>query len=236
MAKNSFYFSHDTGARNDPKLQKVLMKLGHEGKSVFWDLVEMLYEEGGYLKISEFDNYAFALRTDETCIATLVNSFGLFENDGEKFWSNSVLRRINQQEEKSKKATESALKRWEKANALKSDTNALKSDAIKEKKRNNINSIISFDVFWDLYGKKVGDKNRCEKKWNALPPKEQEKIIDTLPEWKSNIRDTNFQPFPETFLNQQRWNDEIIPSTAPAIINGSKVIDQSNNKNLFGVS
>ncbi len=33
-AKESFYFSHDYSARNDPKLVKVLMKLGQAGKGV----------------------------------------------------------------------------------------------------------------------------------------------------------------------------------------------------------
>ena len=46
MAKESFYFSHDYGSRNDPKLVKVLMKLKQEGKGVYWDLIEMLYEQG----------------------------------------------------------------------------------------------------------------------------------------------------------------------------------------------
>ncbi|MBC7913385.1 MAG: DUF4373 domain-containing protein, partial [Pyrinomonadaceae bacterium] len=85
MAKEAFYFTHDYGSRNDPKMQKVLMKMGHEGKSVYWDLVEMLYEEGGYLRVSECDNYAFAIRTEASTISRLINDFDLFINDGEKF-------------------------------------------------------------------------------------------------------------------------------------------------------
>ena len=134
MAKEAFYFTHDYGSRNDPKLQKVLMKLGHEGKSVYWDLVEMLYEEGGYLLISECENYAFALRTSCDCITSLVRNFDLFKSNDENFWSDSVLRRLDKRDEKSKKASESAKRRWERANAGKSDANASKNDAIKEKK------------------------------------------------------------------------------------------------------
>ncbi|MFD1770889.1 DUF4373 domain-containing protein [Sphingobacterium suaedae] len=142
MAKESFYFSHDYGSRNDPKIVKVLMKLGQEGKGVYWDLIEMLYEQGGYLMLSDCDSYAFALRTSEECITRLVQEFGLFENDGEKFWSNSVLARMDKRDIKSQKAKESALKRWNKAdsnaNASQNDTNALRSksepNAIKESK------------------------------------------------------------------------------------------------------
>ena len=134
MAKEAFYFSHDYGARNDPKLQKVLMELGHEGKSVFWDLIEMLYEEGGYLLISELKSYAFALRTDLDRITKLINDFDLFSNNSVNFWSNTVLRRLDVRDSKSKKASESAQSRWDKANASKNHANASKSDAIKERK------------------------------------------------------------------------------------------------------
>lgn len=138
MAKEAFYFSHDFGARNDPKLQKVLMKLGQEGKGVYWDLVEMLFEEGGKLLLSECDGYAFALRTNESCITRLINEFGLFQQDGDFFWSDSVNRRINDRNEKSEKARQSVLKRWENTNVSKNNTNVLRSEydgyTIKERK------------------------------------------------------------------------------------------------------
>src|SRR5690606_22707370 len=96
------------GARNDPKLIKVLMKLGQSGKGVYWDLIEMLYEQNGYLLLSECESYAFALRTDCDTITKLINDFDLFQKDDKKFWSNSVLDRLNKRNEKSKKAKDSA--------------------------------------------------------------------------------------------------------------------------------
>lgn len=68
---------------------------------------------------------------------------------------------------------------------------------------------ISFDVFWDLYNKKKGDKEKIEKKWNKLKDDERQKIIDTLPAFLNSIKDKQFIPFPETYLNNKRWNDEI---------------------------
>ena len=73
--------------------------------------------------------------------------------------------------------------------------------------KNNIN--IDFSVFWNLYGKKKGSKDACEKKWNKLKDAERVKIIDTLPNFKSSVKDIQFLPFPETYLNQKRWNDEL---------------------------
>ncbi len=129
------YFSHDEGARNDPKLIKVLMRLGQAGKGVYWDLVEMLYEQGGCLLISECESYAFALRTENELIQSLINDFGLFENDGQKFWSASLLRRLEVRQTKSAKAAESASKRWNNANAMRthSEGNAIKGKDSKGK-------------------------------------------------------------------------------------------------------
>lgn len=97
------YFSHDEGARNDPKLVKVLMRLGQAGKGVYWDLVEMLYEQGGYLLLSEIESYSFGLRAEPALVTQLINDFGLFVSDADKFWSETVLRRIQLRAEKSER-------------------------------------------------------------------------------------------------------------------------------------
>lgn len=148
MLKETFYFSHDYGSRNDPKLAKLLQKKGQEGKGIYWDLVEMLYEQSGYLLLNEIDTYAFAMRTEcerikkqvnSELLLQIINDFGLFKNDGERFWSESVLSRLNLRYEKSEKAKQSAQSRWNKsdknANALRtqSDGNAIKERKVKEK-------------------------------------------------------------------------------------------------------
>lgn len=83
-------------------------------------------------------------------------------------------------------------------------------EKIREDKRREDKINIEFDIFWNLYDKKVGAKDKCLKKWNSLQDEEREKIIISLPEWKAKITDKQFQPFPETYLNQKRWNDEVI--------------------------
>lgn len=81
-------------------------------------------------------------------------------------------------------------------------------DSIDKQITNNKEQInIQFDTFWDLYDKKVGSKEKCQKKWVNLKAEERQKIIDTLPAFKSNIKDKQYQPHPETYLNQKRWND-----------------------------
>lgn len=69
---------------------------------------------------------------------------------------------------------------------------------------------IPFTDFWNLYGYKIGDKKKCEKIWNNLTYDTQKLILSNLAEWKTNIIKTQALPYPETYLNQERWNDEII--------------------------
>jgi hypothetical protein len=220
MAK-SFYFSHDYNARNDKELVKVSMKMGMEGIGVYWCIIEMLYEENGYLMLSECDSYAFALRVDIERITQLINDYNLFEKDDYKFWSNSVIERLKIRDEKSNKARESASKRWER------NTNAMRThnerNAIKERKGKEIkekDNIYSFDQFWKDYDKKIGDKTKIENKFNKLTKDELILIKEYIPKYKQSQPDKQFRKNPETFLNNKSWNDEIItqaliPQNAP---------------------
>ncbi len=117
-SKESQYFSHDKGARNDPKLIAVLMKMGLSGIGLYWCLVEMLHEQGGYLP-KEYANHAFNIRCcSASDVEMLVEKFGLFEFDESKFWSNSGLRRIADQESKRESNRRAAKSRWKNADGM----------------------------------------------------------------------------------------------------------------------
>lgn len=136
MAKDTFYFSHDFNARNDRKLIKVKLKYRQSGIGIFWSIIEMLFEEGGALPISEIPTIAGDLREKESTVLSIINDFELFENNGNVFWSNSAKRRIDKRLEKSEKARESIRKRWENTNVLqsKNDSNTIKERKGKERK------------------------------------------------------------------------------------------------------
>lgn len=137
--KDTFFFPHDFGARNDPKLQNVLMEHGCEGLGVFWCIVEQIYEQGGVLPLSNCKSIAFALHVEIKVVENVVNNFGLFENDGEKFWSESINTRLNKRAEITQKRKNAAMNRWNKpqndANAPSENANAKHCNAIKEKER-----------------------------------------------------------------------------------------------------
>jgi hypothetical protein len=152
MSRSTYYFPHDFNARNDPKLQKLLMKMGQEGKGIYWDLVEMLYEQNGYLPTSECETYAFQLRTTYDSITTVIHSFGLFKMDDDKFWSESVLRRLDERKNKSDKARESVLKRWNDTNEIRT-----KYERNTKKRKEKKDIYISYHEFYTSELSKIED-------------------------------------------------------------------------------
>ena len=97
--KDTRFLTHDCNARNDPKLLKVQMVMGGEGIGLYWCIVEMLWENEGYLPL-DYDILAFNLRwASPEKVRSLVEDYGLFENDGSRFWSNSALDRIRKTKE-----------------------------------------------------------------------------------------------------------------------------------------
>ena len=46
--KDSYYFQHDSNARNDPKLKALMNTYGLEGYGRFWIIIEMMRESSCY--------------------------------------------------------------------------------------------------------------------------------------------------------------------------------------------
>ena len=97
--KETRFLTHDCNARSDPKLLQLQMKMGGEGLGIYWCIVEMLWENDGYLPI-DYDIIAFTLRwaTVEK-VKSVVEDFGLFQSDDTRFWSRSALDRIQRIED-----------------------------------------------------------------------------------------------------------------------------------------
>lgn len=88
------YFPHDFNARNDAKLVRLRMKMGNRGIGIYWSIIEMLYEEGGKIELSNLDAIAFAINEDLTNVQQVVQQFDLFKFDEQFFWSDSVTERL----------------------------------------------------------------------------------------------------------------------------------------------
>jgi hypothetical protein len=107
----------------------------------------------------DYESIAFDLRSNPDVIQSILKDFDLFQIDGETFGSLSVERRLNERNDKSNKARESANKKWEKyRNSKGLDANALQthsdSNAIKESKGNEIKgNETKSDVFVNYLGR-----------------------------------------------------------------------------------
>jgi len=100
-----------------------------------------------------------------------------------------------------------------------------KPAASKKSKAVAISNGIDFDVFWNEYDKKVGDKKKIEKKWNALKIEVQNKILDYIPLYKEAQPEKGFRKNPETFFNNKSWEDEIISSVVKPNKGSDAIID-----------
>jgi hypothetical protein len=140
MIKNTFYFSHDYNSRGDPKIMRLIMKQGPEGIGIYWCIIEMLYEQNGYIPLINIESIAYELHTECERIKNVLQNYELFEFKDDKFYSKSVLRRLKDRNKKSSEARESALKRWHPEQY--NDANAMQphneGNAIKESKVNKI--------------------------------------------------------------------------------------------------
>lgn len=173
-AKETFYFSHDYNSRSDRKMMNLIMTCGIEGIGIYWCIVEMLYEEGGYLMRSECERIAFELRTDCERINKVIKS-SLFCMDEEKFWSQSVLTRIELRREKSEKAKLSASHRDYSANGMRSH---IERYAIKERKGKEIKAVSfenDFAIFPDGSKQELSQSQKIRVRNDDLKPSEVRK-------------------------------------------------------------
>ena len=148
----SFYFSHNYNSRSDSKIKKLLHKHGLLGYGLYWAIIEDLYNNANALQL-HYESIAYELRTEKNTVKSIIHDFDLFVIDGGYFSSNGVKRRLEQRNEKSIKASNSAKKRWNKgevdANALRtqSEGNAIKEKKENKKKENEIIKIINTNNF-----------------------------------------------------------------------------------------
>lgn len=78
----------------------------------------------------------------------------------------------------------------------------------------------TFERAWNLYNKKVGCKEKLEKKWNSMNKKDRKAAIEYIPLYVLSKPDKQYRKNFQTFLNQRGWEDELIGATPPpAVIN-----------------
>ena len=160
------YLQHQSNSFTDIKIIKMRSKLGMEAYGIFWALLELLFNEENKLCIDDYSVLAFSLQCDEDKLKSVIEDFDLFVIEDGCFYSKRLNEHIDTINSKSIKAKESASKRWNNANAMRtqSDSNASrveyskedKSKVKKNKKGVDYYNDISFPDYYDIhYAKRI---------------------------------------------------------------------------------
>ncbi len=161
------YLQHQSNSFTDIKIIKMRSRLGIESYGIFWALLELLFNEENKLCIDDYSVLAFNLQCDADKLKSVIEDFDLFVIEDGCFYSKRLNEHIDTINSKSAKAKESASKRWNNANAKRtqSDSNASrveysKVDKSKVKKSNkkgvDYYNDISFPNYYDIhYAKRI---------------------------------------------------------------------------------
>ena len=69
---------------------------------------------------------------------------------------------------------------------------------------------LSFEKFWNTYGYKRGNIERCKKLWTKLSNHERILALGFVRKLKSVYeKEGKESPYPETYLSQKRWENEL---------------------------
>ncbi len=155
MSKETFYFSHDYNARNDIKIQALLVEHGAIGYGIFWIIVEILHEESEKkLMLNNLTNIAIARQASTSveqvkAVVECCLEYELFTEEDGYFFSKRILtnieKRMDISEKRAKAGRISANKRKKATLVEQNPTNANKEKERKEKERKE-KSIVDTNV------------------------------------------------------------------------------------------
>ena len=103
--RDAFYFSHDSNAKDDPKIMLLVDELGLEGYGIFWVLIEELRNQDGYMyPLRLVRVLARRYNTTEAKMQTVIKNYDLFKfTENDFFFSESLLQRMRHLDEKRRK-------------------------------------------------------------------------------------------------------------------------------------
>lgn len=163
---------------------------------------------------------AFKIGSNTDSVQLILDTF--FVKDGDIYRHKRCDKVLNEIYHRSELARLSAQARWSKhanalqsqsernANALEKDANALKIDATHNPIPINKEYIDRFDIFWKQYPRKVAKPNAL-KAWKRIKPDDDllKKMLAAINSQGLSSREIQFVPHPASWLNAERWNDEV---------------------------
>lgn len=220
MKKDSFYFSHDAVAQEDPKCVMLIEQLGMEGYGIFWALVERLRCEKDYkLPMALLPALSRRWNTSKEKVEAVIRSFNLFKVEDDCFFSLRLLRSMDEYNYRRNKYIEAGRKGGQASVKHRlSNPQALKESKVNKIKENKskvnnteIDSLIKFEfeTFWKIYDKNIG-RFGCEKVWVTLSNEDRERVLKHVSDYVKSTPDKSFRKNPEKYLYEETWKDEVI--------------------------
>ena len=211
------WYKHDANANCDAKLRKVRLKYGMEGYGLYWYCLELIAQN------VEKHNLSFELEHDAEIIAadvgihfelvqemmTFMVELGLFEQENGIITCLKLARRTDEYTSKIIKQLGSVpiLSRQspDKVRSNRTEQNRL------DKKKDNGRSATAFDLFWTGYPKKrkkkaardIWKRKKLDHIANLLIADVKNRLLQDK-RWLNG-----YVPDPTTYLNGERWNDEL---------------------------
>ena len=119
-----------------------------------------------------------------------------------------------------------------------SKVNVSEAEEEVDKNKNKSNICAYFETFYSLYPRKVNKKKAQEKYYSILkksksPEETANDILEGLKRyidfWERDKTELQFIPHPTTWLNGERWNDDIISAKPKKINIFNKVVNEVRN-------
>ena len=179
MAKDAYYFSHDSNAKDDPKCMLLIEELQLEGYGIYWLLVEVLREQ---------ENYKYPLRmvpvlarkflTTKEKMLAVIYKYDLFVVENEEFfYSESLNRRMGLMNDKREQARLAGKKSGE----------ARRNKALEYKKEINTTSTDVQQTFNDS-STDAEQLKESKVKESKVKEKKEIKIEETKEEFEFDIK------------------------------------------------
>jgi len=242
--KETFYFSHDYNARNDPKVLQLRFKFGWEGYGLYWALLETMAEDStGHIHREAIGGlsvgYSVAIDTLKAFINYCVD-IHLFQKDKDSFWSPRMVEHKKQRQAFVDAGRRGAAKRWKNSppnsppnskerkgkEIIKKDTKEKSISILKKLQSVKIPDTLNNGKFVELW--KIRSKQyyeRMKSKASVSTHQNHLKKLATLPydkacELVEEMIDGNWQGIPASVWKKytaQKESSSFIPPTVEEI-------------------
>lgn len=205
------WFKHHSDAYSNLKHQQVMAEFGLEGYGFYWICIELVAQQGDNFRIKSDKNWkkalSFVTHKNIDDVDKYLEFFASVNLIDEKALKNNDLF-IPKMKEHQDEYTES------KRRKSRQYRENIGLEEIRIDKNRTEENMQRFEMFWSEYPNKKA-KSVAQKSWYKINPDEKlfSAIMDGLKKAKCSqqwVKDGGqFVPHPSTWLNQQRWNDEV---------------------------